>query len=107
MVEITFRYPDGQRQKVSARPGYSLMEAAIHAGVSGIAAECGGACCCATCHVYVDENWSNRVGAMGPLEQEVVELVVDRRPSSRLSCQIKVLESLDGLEVELPATQKG
>jgi len=81
------------------------MRGAKDAGVDGMDADCGGACACATCHVYVDEAWVDRTGAPGNDENEMLDRVSDRRPNSRLSCQIAVGATLDGLVVYLPATQ--
>jgi 2Fe-2S ferredoxin len=105
MVAITFRDPDGQVVATEARSGLSVMEAALHAGVEGIEAACGGACSCATCHVYVDAAWSDRLPEPTDLEMEMLELVIDRRPNSRLSCQIRITDSLQGLNVAVPAAQ--
>jgi 2Fe-2S ferredoxin len=73
--------------------------------VPGIEAECGGACACATCHVYVDEAWSGAVGKAGPMEEDMLDFAYDIRPNSRLSCQIKVSDALDGLVVRVPERQ--
>lgn len=78
--------------------GISLMEAAREAGVDGIIAECGGACSCATCHVYIDESWMADVGQPDDVEEDMLDMVDDiRQPNSRLSCQIKLSAKLDGL----------
>jgi ferredoxin, 2Fe-2S len=71
----------------------------------GIVAECGGACSCATCHVHVDEAWSEKVGPPSPMEEDMLDFAFDVRPTSRLSCQIKVTDELDGLIVRTPAQQ--
>lgn len=81
------------------------MEGGVKNSVPGLIAECGGACACATCHVYVKGDWLERLPAMSATEQGMLEFVVDRRPNSRLSCQIKVTEALDGLVVETPENQ--
>src|SRR5262245_64054013 len=81
------------------------METAIRNNVPGIEAECGGACACATCHVYVDEAWREKVGGPSPMEEDMLDFGYDVRPSSRLSCQIKVTENLDGLVVTTPDKQ--
>jgi 2Fe-2S ferredoxin len=90
---------------VIARTGLTLMEAAVREAVDGIDAECGGACACATCHVYVADEWIEAVGPANPIEDEMLEGVPERRRGSRLSCQIKLHEQLDGLTVEIPETQ--
>jgi 2Fe-2S ferredoxin len=82
--------------------GESLMEAARRAGIAGIIAECGGACSCATCHVYLGESWFGKVGAPDPVEEEMLDMVdAIRRPTSRLSCQIRLSAELDGLTAEV------
>ncbi len=81
------------------------MENAVRNGVPGIEAECGGACACATCHVYVDENWTETVGPPEPMEEDMLDFGYDVRPNSRLSCQIQVSDELDGLVVGVPERQ--
>jgi 2Fe-2S ferredoxin len=82
--------------------GESLMEAARRAGVAGIIAECGGACSCATCHIYLGEGWYDKVGAPDQVEEEMLDMVdAIRRPTSRLSCQIRLSAELDGLTAEV------
>jgi 2Fe-2S ferredoxin len=105
MVKITFIQPDGTRQTVDAEPGLTVMEAAKKHLVPGIEAECGGACACATCHVYVDEAWRGKVGKPSPMEEDMLDFAFDVREQSRLSCQIKVTEILDGLVVSVPDKQ--
>jgi ferredoxin, 2Fe-2S len=105
MAKITFIQPDGTRQEVVAEPGMTVMEAARKELVPGIEAECGGACSCATCHVYVDEAWRERVGPPSQMEEDMLDFAFDVRASSRLSCQIKVSEDLDGLVVSVPEKQ--
>jgi 2Fe-2S ferredoxin len=105
MAAITFIQPDGSEETVTAQPGMTVMEAAKTALVAGIEAECGGACACATCHVYVDDGWRERTGGPSPMEEDMLDFAFDVRPSSRLSCQIKVTEALDGLVVRVPEKQ--
>nr|WP_047169518.1 2Fe-2S iron-sulfur cluster-binding protein [Sphingomonas sp. Y57] len=105
MVMINFRDPEGKVVATDARSGLTLMEAALNAGVEGIEAACGGACSCATCHVYVDPSWTDELPGPSDLETDMLEIVNDRRPNSRLSCQIKIAAGLQGLEVAVPATQ--
>ena len=102
MAKITFIQPDGSRQEVVAEPGMTVMEAARKELVPGIEAECGGACSCATCHVYVQEAWREKVGPPSEMEEDMLDFAFDVRESSRLSCQIKVSEDLDGLVVTVP-----
>jgi 2Fe-2S ferredoxin len=106
MVQVTFVRHDGDSQTISVRGGLSLMEAAVQNGIEDIEGECGGACSCATCHVYVDPAWTERVGPPNKMEAEMLEMVEELRPTSRLSCQIKIVEALDGLIVETPAQQQ-
>ncbi|MGB3718382.1 MAG: 2Fe-2S ferredoxin [Proteobacteria bacterium] len=105
MVKITFVQPDGSQQVVEATPGMTVMEAAKLALVPGIEAECGGACACATCHVYVEEEWREKTGEPSPMEEDMLDFAFDVREESRLSCQIKVTEDLDGLVVRVPEKQ--
>lgn len=105
MAKITFIEHNGTRHDVSAENGSTVMEAAIRNSVPGIEAECGGACACATCHVYVDDAWTAAVGAAAPMEEDMLDFAFDVRPNSRLSCQIKISDALDGLVVTTPARQ--
>jgi 2Fe-2S ferredoxin len=105
MAKITFIAADGARYEVGAENGSTVMENAIRNGVPGIEAECGGACACATCHVYVDEAFRAATGEPEPMEQDMLDFAYDVRPSSRLSCQIRVTDALDGLVVTVPERQ--
>ncbi|MGL4325794.1 MAG: 2Fe-2S iron-sulfur cluster-binding protein [Beijerinckiaceae bacterium] len=105
MPKITFIDADGTRRTVDAEIGSTVMETAIRNSVPGIDAECGGACACATCHVYVDEAWAAQTGKAVPMEEDMLDFAFDVRPTSRLSCQIKVKAELDGLVVNTPAKQ--
>jgi 2Fe-2S ferredoxin len=105
MAKITFIAADGARYEVGAENGSTVMENAIRNGVPGIEAECGGACACATCHVYVDEAFRSVTGEPEPMEQDMLDFAYDVRPSSRLSCQIRVTDALDGLVVTVPVRQ--
>ncbi|MEX2468276.1 MAG: 2Fe-2S iron-sulfur cluster-binding protein [Pseudohongiellaceae bacterium] len=105
MVKILFREHDGTERPVDVEPRGSVMLAAVTNGVPGIDADCGGACSCATCHVYVDEAWLSAVGPPNPTEEAMLSLSADRQPNSRLSCQIPVTEALDGLVVTTPEFQ--
>jgi 2Fe-2S ferredoxin len=105
MAKITYIQPDGSKQIVDAEAGLTVMEAAKKNMVPGIEAECGGACACATCHVFVDEAWREKTGAPSEMEEDMLDFAFDVRPSSRLSCQIKVSNALDGLVVEVPEKQ--
>lgn len=105
MVKINFVDHKGTTQTVDAEAGSTVMEAAIRNAVPGILAECGGACACATCHVYVDEAFKPIVGDPEPMEEDMLDFAFDVRPNSRLSCQIRVRDELDGLVVTVPERQ--
>jgi 2Fe-2S ferredoxin len=95
----------GKRHELDASVGQSVMEVAVRNGVPGIEAVCGGSCACATCHVYVDPLWFERVGHPSPMEAGTIEFAIDAEGTSRLSCQIKITPELDGLTVRLPKSQ--
>jgi ferredoxin, 2Fe-2S len=105
MPKITYIEHDGTERTVDAEVGATVMETAIRNNVPGIVAECGGACSCATCHVHVDEGWSEKVGPPSPMEEDMLDFAFDVKPTSRLSCQIKVSDELDGLIVRTPSQQ--
>jgi 2Fe-2S ferredoxin len=105
MPKITYIEHGGKTHTVDAPVGTTVMENAIKNGVPGIVAECGGACSCATCHVHVDEAWKDKVGPPSPMEEDMLDFAFDVKPTSRLSCQIKVTDELDGLVVHTPAQQ--
>ena len=105
MAKITFIDPSGASRTVDAETGSTVMENAIRNDVPGIEAECGGACACATCHIYVDEAWREKVGPPSPMEEDMLDFGFDVKENSRLSCQIKVTDELDGLVVRTPERQ--
>ena len=105
MAKITFIDPSGTARTIEAQLGSTVMETAIKNGVPGIEAECGGACACSTCHVYIDDAWREKVGEPSPMEEDMLDFAYEVKPSSRLSCQIKVSEELDGLTVQTPERQ--
>lgn len=105
MAKITFIQPDGTSQVVEADNGLTVMEAAKMNDVPGIEAECGGACACATCHVYVDEAWSDKVGTRESMEEDMLDFAFNVRDESRLCCQISISDALDGLVVRVPEKQ--
>ncbi|WP_407186107.1 2Fe-2S iron-sulfur cluster-binding protein [Bradyrhizobium centrosematis] len=106
MPAITFIHPDGKSDRIETSDGESAMQAATRHGLDGILAECGGNAMCATCHVYVDESWLARLPVMADDEDALLDgTAAERRPTSRLSCQIKVTPELDGLIVKLPERQ--
>jgi 2Fe-2S ferredoxin len=96
---------DGTRHELDAAPGSTVMENAIRNSINGILAECGGACACATCHVYVDEAFADKAGKPDPMEEDMLDFAYDVRPTSRLSCQIRMTETLEGLTVHIPEKQ--
>jgi 2Fe-2S ferredoxin len=105
MVQINFVDHTGTTRTVEAEEGSTVMEAAIRNAIPGIEAECGGACACATCHVYVDDAWRAKTGEPTPMEEDMLDFGFDVRPNSRLSCQIKVTADLNGLVVSTPERQ--
>jgi 2Fe-2S ferredoxin len=105
MPKITYITHDGVRHDVQAEVGSTVMENAIRNSVPGIDAECGGALACATCHVYVDPEWTDATGSPSPMEEDMLDFAYDVQPTSRLSCQIKVEPALDGLIVRVPERQ--
>ncbi|WP_343314151.1 2Fe-2S iron-sulfur cluster-binding protein [Brucella sp. BE17] len=106
MTKIIFVSADGgNHTEVEADNGSSVMEVAIRNGIPGIDAECGGACACATCHVYVDDEWVERAGGPDPMEEDMLDFAYEVHPGSRLSCQLRVTDELDGLVVRVPERQ--
>jgi ferredoxin, 2Fe-2S len=105
MTKITYIEHSGVVHEIEARDGLSVMEAAVKNNVPGIDADCGGACACATCHVYVDPEWLDEVGAKTAMEESMLEFAEGVEPNSRLACQIRIAEALDGLTVRLPQSQ--
>lgn len=105
MTKITFVDAAGQSRTIDAEDGSTVMESALKNSIPGIEAECGGACACATCHVYVDEAWREATGKPSAMEESMLDFAEEVEPNSRLSCQIRVSEALDGLVVRLPQNQ--
>ena len=105
MPKITFVEYDGKEHDVDVPVGWSVMEGAVKNLVPGIDADCGGACACATCHVYVDPGWESKIPAKEEMEETMLDLAQDAEPNSRLSCQIKVSENLEGLVIRMPKSQ--
>ena len=105
MAKLTFIQKDGTRHEVEGQNGMTVMEAAVKNMVPGIDADCGGACACATCHVYVEPDWMERVGPRNEMEEDMLDFAFDLRENSRLSCQIKITDALDGLTVKVPEKQ--
>jgi 2Fe-2S ferredoxin len=105
MPRIVFIQPDGKRREVDAPLGITLMEVARQNAVPGVVAQCGGACACATCHVYVDPAWLKKLGPREELEEATLETAWEPRDNSRLSCQVLITAEMDGLQVTVPAYQ--
>lgn len=105
MPKVTFIEFNGTVHEVEAKPGLSLMRAAVDNGVPGIDADCGGACACATCHVYVDPQWLGRTGTRSDMEESMLGFAAAAQENSRLSCQIEMSDALDGIVLRLPEGQ--
>lgn len=105
MPIIIFIEPDGNQKEVRAEVGQSVMEAAVQNGVKGIDADCGGSCSCATCHGYIDEDWRDRIDPADSVELDMLDFAYMRAEGSRLTCQIKVGDGMDGLLIRLPEAQ--
>jgi ferredoxin, 2Fe-2S len=105
MPKITYIDASGVERSVDGKTGMSVMETAIKHNIPGIDADCGGACACATCHVYVDEKFAGLVGKPSAMEQSMLDFAENVKPNSRLSCQIKIKDELDGLRVTTPESQ--
>jgi len=105
MAKITFIQHNGSEQTVEGQAGMTVMETAVKNMVPGIDADCGGACACATCHVYVDPAWLAALPPKTDIEEAMLDFAQAAAPNSRLSCQIRVTSDLDGLVVRLPVSQ--
>ncbi len=105
MPKIIYIEHDGTPHVTEVKKGLSVMEGAIKNNVPGIDADCGGACACATCHVYVDEEWRASTGEASAMEESMLDFADNVQPNSRLSCQIRVTDDLDGLTVHMPESQ--
>lgn len=105
MVKITYVEFSGEEHVVDVEPDHTVMEGAVKNNIPGIDADCGGTCACATCHVYVDEAWLSRTGQRFDIEESMLDFVENVQPNSRLSCQIRVTDELNGLIVRMPKTQ--
>ncbi|SFA80658.1 ferredoxin, 2Fe-2S [Poseidonocella pacifica] len=106
MINVTYIQPDGSETTVTAQPGDSVMQTALNNNIDGIIAECGGSMACATCHVYVEGEWADQTGARMDGEEDMLDCAMsEMKDTSRLSCQIKLTEALDGLRVHIPEEQ--
>ena len=105
MAKVIFHDHEGNTREVDAKNGMSVMEAAIANMIPGIDADCGGACACATCHVYVAEDWLKKLKPKDDMEDSMLDFADDVQDNSRLSCQILLSDDLDGIEVTTPENQ--
>ncbi|HEX7884770.1 MAG TPA: 2Fe-2S iron-sulfur cluster-binding protein [Phenylobacterium sp.] len=105
MAKITYLQHDGTEHVIDVKSGLTVMEGAVKNNIPGIDADCGGACACATCHVYVDPAWLAKTGTKSSMEESMLDFAENVEENSRLSCQIKVTDELDGLTVTLPESQ--
>lgn len=103
MPRITYILTSADERQLDVPSGTTLMRAAVDNGIPGIDGDCGGKCACATCHVYVEPEWLPRLAAATAMEEEILSLAQDLRPNSRLGCQIRLDDSLDGLIVRMPS----
>lgn len=105
MPQITFIDATGAARTIEGLVGFTVMELAVRNDIPGIEGECGGACACATCHVYIPSEWQGKVGKQERMEEDMLDFAYDVRESSRLACQIRFSEALDGLVVHTPTRQ--
>ena len=105
MATVTFIAHDGTQTTVDVTAGQSLLMAALNNQIKGIDGDCGGQCACATCHVYLDAPWSEKIPAPKANEDEMLNFTAERCPNSRLACQITLTETLDGMQIHMPAGQ--
>ena len=105
MTKIVYIEHDGTEHAVDVKNGLSVMEGAVKNNIPGIDADCGGACACATCHVYVQGEWLEKTGSRSAMEESMLDFAEGVEDNSRLSCQIKVSDALDGLVVRMPESQ--
>ena len=105
MARVTFIQPDGATATVDIENGLSVMEGAVRSGIDGIPAQCGGSCSCSTCHCYVADGWADVLPAPDDEETGLLEFAWEPRESSRLTCQLRVTDAMDGLVLHVPAQQ--
>jgi len=105
MPKITYIEHNGKSHTLEVANGLTVMEGAVQNNIPGIDADCGGSCACATCHVYVDENWFNKLSKKESAEEDMLDMAFELKPLSRLSCQLTVSDELDGLVVKMPSKQ--
>jgi 2Fe-2S ferredoxin len=105
MAKITYIEHGGKEHVVQVEDGLTVMEGAVKNAIPGIDADCGGACACSTCHVYVDEAWLEKLPPREPMEEDMLDFAYEPKPNSRLTCQLKVSPALEGLVVRMPEKQ--
>jgi ferredoxin, 2Fe-2S len=105
VAKITYIQPDGTKNEVDVPNGQSVKDGAVNNLVQGILAECGGACACATCQVYIDDAWFSIVGKAEGVEKDMLDFAFNPKETSRLSCQVDVIDALNGLVVHVPEEQ--
>ena len=105
MPKITYIEHNGKSHTLNVENGLTVMEGAIQNNIPGIDADCGGGCACATCHVYVDEKWFNKLPNKESAEEDMLDMASEPKPLSRLSCQLTVSDAMDGLVVKMPSKQ--
>ena len=105
MPKITYIEHNGKSHEIEVANGLTVMEGAIQNNIPGIDADCGGSCACATCHVYVNEKWFGKLSKKESAEEDMLDMAYEAKKFSRLSCQITVDDSLDGLVVKMPSKQ--
>ena len=105
MAKITYIEHNGKSHTLEVANGLSVMEGAIQNNIPGIDADCGGSCACATCHVYVDEKWFNKLPNKESAEEDMLDMAFEPKSLSRLSCQLTASDTLDGLVVKMPSKQ--
>lgn len=106
MAKITYIEFNGVEHAIDVETGLSVMRGAKQNGIPGIDADCGGACQCGTCHIYIDQAWQRRIEPRTELESAILDFAEEVSPDSRLACQITVTEALDGLVVRMPESQR-
>ncbi len=105
MATITYIEHDGTEHRIEVETGLTVMEGAVNNNIPGIDADCGGSCACATCHVFVDESWVGKLEPQDSQEKSMLGFAAGVLPNSRLACQIKVSDALDGMVVRMPEAQ--
>ena len=105
MPKITYIEHNGKPHEIEVANGLTVMEGAVQNNISGIDADCGGSCACATCHVYVDEKWFDKLQKKEDAEQDMLDMAFEPKKFSRLACQITATDELDGLVVKMPSKQ--